>query len=199
MTGPIELPGWAVPSGASPALLDWGGVLRPSSGAALLRVDRLGARYRIALSFPPFDEPERGRVIVSRLIRAKRMGIRVEFPLLAPQLLQDGVVDGTGQSGTTLRIRGLAPRMTVREGYWLSVVRADGQHFLHNVAGEVTADGTGRLALPLSEMLRWPFADGARVCLVRPMIEGIIDGSEQAWSVSVDQNVDIEFTIEEAA
>ncbi|MFV0922734.1 hypothetical protein ACR720_04505 [Sphingomonas parapaucimobilis] len=195
----IELPAWAVPNSAAPAFMDFGAVLRPSTGAALLRVDRLGSRYRLTLGFPPFDNPNHGRVIVSRLIRAKRMGLRVEMPLLAPQPIEDALVDGAGQAGTTLNVRGLTARRAVREGFWLSIEKADGQHFLHNVAGEVLADASGKAAIPLSEMLRWPFVDGAKVHLVRPMIEGLVDGNEQAWSISVERFVGIEFTIEEAA
>jgi hypothetical protein len=195
----IDLPAWAVPNAASPSFLDFGSVLRPSTGAELLRVDRLGSRYKVRLSFPPFDDLAQGRIIVSRLIRAKRMGIRTEYPLMCPQPLQDAVVDGAGQAGTTLRIRGIAAGMVVREGFWLSIVRSTGQHFLHNVAGEVVIDAGGRAALPLSEMLRRPFGDGDRVKLVQPMIEGLVDGDEQAWSLSVEHHVGIEFTVEEAA
>ncbi len=195
----IELPPWAVPNGASPSFIDFGNVLRPSTGAELLRVDRLGSRYKVRLSFPPFTDPDRGRVIVSRLIRAKRMGLRVEYPLTHRQPLQDALVDGAGQAGTTLNIRGLIPGMVVREGFWLNIVRSNGQHFLHNVAGEVVTNAGGRLALPLSEMLRRPFADGDKVRFVRPMVEGIVDGDEQAWSLSVEHFVGIEFTVEEVA
>jgi len=195
----IDIPAWAVPNSGSAAFLDFGGVLRPSTGAALTRVDRQGSRYRAALAFPPFYDPARGRIIVSRLIRAKRMGLRVEYPLTCPQPLQDAVVDGAGQSGTSLNIRGLYRGMVVREGFWLNVVRADGQHFLHNVAGEVIAGADGRAALPLSEMIRDDFADGATVKLVRPMIEGLVDGDEQAWSISIEKFIGIEFTVEEAA
>ena len=131
----IELPNWAIPNSASPAFMDFGAVLRPSTGASLLRVDRLGSRYRLTLGFPPFNDPNRGRVIVSRLIRAKRMGLRVAIPLLAPQPIEDALVDGAAQAGTTLNVRGLAPRRAIREGFWLSVEKADGQHFLHNIAG----------------------------------------------------------------
>jgi hypothetical protein len=195
----IELPDWAVPNSATPALLDFGGVLRPSTGAELLRVDRQGSRYKAAMTFPPFVEAAQGRIIVSRLIRAKRMGLRVEWPLVDVQPCEDAVVDGVGQAGTSLNIRGLFPGRVVREGYWLNVVRADGQHFLHNVAGQALADAAGKATLPLSEMLRRPFADGDRVKLVRPMIEGIVDGNEQAWAISVEKFVSIEFTVEEAA
>ncbi|MCP4025673.1 MAG: hypothetical protein GY736_05090 [Sphingomonas sp.] len=195
----IEMPRWAVPNGASPSFMDFGAILRPSTGAEVLRVDRLGSRYKARLSFPPFDDVDQGRVIVSRLIRAKRAGLRIEYPLMCPQPLQDAVVDGAGQAGTTLNIRGLTSGMVVREGFWLNVVRSTGQHFLHNVGGEVIADGSGRVALPLSEMLRRPFVDGDKVKLVQPMIEGLVDGDEQAWSLSIERFVGIEFTVEEAA
>jgi hypothetical protein len=196
--GVIDLPPWAVPNGATPSFLDFGSILRPSTGAGLLRVDRLGSRYKVKLSFPPFTEQAQGRIIVSRLIRAKRMGLRTEFPLVCPQPLQDALVDGAGQAGTTLRVRGLFPGQVVREGFWVSIVRASGQHYLHNIAAEVVVDATGRAAFALSEMLRWPFADGDRVKIVKPMIEGIVDGDEQAWSLSIEHFIGIEFTVEEA-
>ena len=194
----IDLPEWAIPNGATPSFMDFGAILRPSTGAGVLRVDRLGSRYKVKLSFPPFTDQKQGRIIVSRLIRAKRMGLRTEYPLVCPQPLQDAVVDGAGQAGTTLRVRGLFREMVVLEGYWISIVRASGQHYLHNIAGQVKADENGRAALPLSEMLRWPFADGDRVKLVKPMIEGIVDGDEQAWSLSIEHFIGIEFTVEEA-
>lgn len=194
----IDLPPWAVPNAASPSFMDFGGVLRPSTGAGLLRVDRLGSRYKVKLSFPPFTDQAHGRVIVSRLIRAKRMGLRTEYPLVCPQPLIDAVVDGAGQAGTTLNVRGLYAGQVVREGFWISIVKASGQHYLHNIAGEVGVGADGRVALPLSEMLRAPFADGDQVKLVRPMIEGIVDGDEQAWNLSIEHFVGIEFTVEEA-
>jgi hypothetical protein len=195
----VELPAWASPNGLSPSLIDYGAILRPSTGAAVQRVDRLGSRYKAAFTFPPFTDSAQARVIVSRLIRGKRMGLRVALPLVAPQPLGPASVDGAGQAGTTLAVRGLLPGALMREGYWLSVVRADGQCFLHNVAAQSIADADGRASLVLSEMLRWPFPDAARVELARPVIEGFVDGDEQAWSMSVERFVSIEFTVEEAA
>lgn len=195
----IELPAWAIPNGADAALIDFGGTLRPALGGPLLRINRQGSRYRATLTFPPFTDQQQGRIVVSRLIRAKQRGLRVPFPLTCPQPFSDGLVDGAGQAGMTVRLRGLTPRAAIREGYWISLVRADGQHYLHNVGGEVVVDASGRASVPLSEMLRFPFADGSTAKLVRPMIEGLIDGSEQAWRMSVESYVGIEITVEEAA
>lgn len=196
----LELPPSVVPNFATPALVDRGATLR---GASALRVNRLGSHYRIALTLPPLDDDAGARIVVSRLIRAKREGLRVPYPLLSVDQSACGsavVVDGAGQVGGVLRVRGLPAGVAVREGFWLSVQSSAGQHYLHNHGGDVVADASGRAGLLVGDtMLRRSFADGAKVHLVTPMIEGLIDGSEQSWNLSVDHNTAIEFTIEEAA
>lgn len=194
----LQFPDHIAPNGATPALVDRGGILR---GASALRINRLGSHYRIAMTLPPLNDD--ARVVVSRLIRAKREGLRVPYPLLSVDQSACGtsvVVDGAGQVGGVLRVRGLPAGVTIREGYWLSVESSGGQHYLHNHGGDVVADGNGRAGMLVGDtMLRRAFADGAKVHLVKPMIEGLIDGSEQSWGLSVDHNTAIEFTIEEAA
>lgn len=195
----LSLPAFPAPNGATPALVDRGGVLR---GASALRVNRLGSHYRIAVSYPPLDDDAGARVFVSRLIRAKSTGLRMPFPLLSVVQTVFGVpvVDGAGQAGGTLAVRGLGPRTVVREGYWASIEDADGQHYLHNIGSGVIADADGRATLDVSDtMLRCPFVDGARVHLITPMIEGLIAGNEFEWRLAVDHNTGIEFEIEEAA
>nr|WP_221233148.1 hypothetical protein [Sphingomonas endophytica] len=191
------MPEWAVPNAATPALVDAGGVMRSPLNTAALRVNRLGSHYLAALAFPPF-EPEQGRIVVSRLIRAQRLGLRVPYPLFVDQG-QPGapLVDGAGQSGLSLTLRGLSPGYTAREGYWLSIVDPTGQHYLHNVAGDAVADADGRMILSLSEMLRVPFENGAAVHLAAPMIEGLVDGDKRAWNLAVNRTTSIEFTVEE--
>ena len=195
----IELPPWCVPNGATHALIDAGGVVRSALNTAAQRVDRMGSHYRAALTFPAFDEPRDGRVIVSRLVRAKRLGLRVEYPLLERQPVSGRiVVDGAGQAGFALAVRGFTARTVIREGWWLSIEAASGQHYLHNHAAEILPGVDGRATLMLSEQLRAPFADGDAVHLIRPMIEGLIEGNEQAWTQDVENKVGIEVTIEEA-
>ncbi|KQM37614.1 hypothetical protein [Sphingomonas sp. Leaf10] len=192
------LPDHIAPNGATPALVDRGGVLR---GASAIRVDRLGSHYKLAVTLPPLFEVD-ARVVVSRLIRAKRQGLRMPYPLLSidQSLCGPAVVDGSGQSGSLLAVRGLFPNVAIREGYWLSIEDSDGQHYLHNVGANVVADGNGRAVLSVEDtMLRRPFADGCRVHLARPMIEGLVDGDEFAWGLAVDHRSEIQFTIEEAA
>jgi hypothetical protein len=196
----IELPSHLVPNGASPSIVDRGGVLR---GASAIRIDRAGSHYRIAISHPPYRSDDDGRIVVSRLIRAKRRGLRVPYPLLSVdqgQCGSDVVVDGADQAGEMLAVRGLPGGVEVREGYWMSIEAASGQHYLHNIGAGTIADDEGRAVLDVSDTgLRHPFGDGDRVHLVRPMIEGLIEGDQQAWALSLAHHVAIEYVIEEAA
>lgn len=196
----IEFPANIVPNGAIASIVDRGGVQR---GASALRVDRLGNHYRAAMTLPPLDDEDGARVVVSRLIRAKRQGLRVPYPLLSVDQSGCGnsvVVDGAGQTGGSIRVRGLPPFAVVREGFWFSIESSSGQHYLHNSGSEVTAGIDGRATLSVADtLLRRSFADGVRVHLTRPMIEGLIDGSQQDWELAVDHFTRIEFTIEEAA
>jgi hypothetical protein len=196
----IELPPLPAPNGATPALIDYGGTLRSPLGGPALRVNRPGSRYRLAFTFPPCASANEGRVFVSRLIRAKRVGLRMPYPLLSAHqpVAGDPVVDGAGQSGLTLAVRGLQPGTTVREGFWLSIENTTGQHYLHNVAASVMAGSDGKATLTIEPMLRRPFADGCRIHLARPMIEGFVEGDEWQWSLYLDHNIGIEVAIEEA-
>src|SRR3546814_1114296 len=70
-----ELPNSPAPNGAQPSLLDYGMTLRPGTGAAVLRVDRKGSRYKANISFPPML-PSVSRIFIARLLKAKREGLR---------------------------------------------------------------------------------------------------------------------------
>ncbi|MBB3034060.1 hypothetical protein [Alteriqipengyuania lutimaris] len=200
----IELPEGVVPNAMAPALMDFGAMQEPSSGASAIRIDRPGNRYRCQFGLPPHQMARHGRVIVSRLIRAKSEGLRVPFQLAGVHQGNPGlpVVDGGGQAGMFLAVRNLTPHYAAKEGFWLSIVdesEGEAQHYLHNVAGGVAADANGEAVLPLCEMLRAPFADGARVHLAKPMIEGMVSGDERSWEVSLAHHLLTEFEIREVA
>jgi hypothetical protein len=195
------LPEKPAPNGVNPTLLDFGITLRPATGGPVAKVDRPGSRFRIEASFPPMV-PSVARVFISRLLEAKRSGhLLIEFPLLGESQGSPGspVVDGAGQAGATLRLRSLNPGYRIKEGYWLSIIDANGQHYLHNARSVVKVGGDGRAAFGIEPPLRHPFVDGARVLLAQPMVEGFIDGGEWSWSVDVARFSGISFLLEEAA
>lgn len=196
----IDLPVSPAPNGVNPRLIDYGTVLRSPTGGASLRVDRAGSRFAAEISWPPM-KAEVARVFVSRLLDAKSEGLRIEFPLLDVSQGIPGtpVVDGAGQAGKTLAVRGLTPGYVAKEGYWLSIEDAGGQHYLHNARSTVVADGSGAAVLAITPALRVPFADGATVHLAKPMIEGLVLGDEFGWQIPVNKLIALSVTIEEAA
>ncbi|QUT07910.1 hypothetical protein KFK14_11275 [Sphingobium phenoxybenzoativorans] len=187
-------------SDAVPSIIDFGGVLRPATGAELQKINRQGSRFKIAVQLPVATSAD-AREIVSDLIDAKLEGGRIYYPLQYENQGYPGqpVVDGAEQSGKTLRIRGLTPNYAVKKGYWLSLEDASGQHYLYNVRAHGIATSDGRLTIPISPMHRKPLPDGARVHIADPQVEGLIDGDEQSWHLALAGLVDsISFTIEEA-
>lgn len=193
----IELPAGAGSGTAS--LIDFGFFQRGALGAETTRINRKGNRYKIQLTYGPFYAAK-GSEFVSDLIAAKTEGLRVPYPLQQDQgSAGSPVVDGAGQAGTTLAIRGCTPGYVCRKGYWLSIVDANGRHYLHNVKTGGMADSTGDLSITIRPELRHAFADGATVNLTAPMVEGFVDGDEWAWNLSVSLTIPITFTLEEAA
>lgn len=198
----IELPPGVVPNSATPALLDFGGVIRPATGAKILRLNRGGNRYRVAMTLPVRSGDDARRV-VARLLSAKSEGLKVEYPLQGVYQGTPGsfVVDGGGQSGSTILLRGGTPNYAAKEGFWLTIHEGDAttQGYLHNVKAPAIADASGDMELILTPNLRIPFPDGAHVELAAPTIEGLVD-SDASWQLAIGGLVDsLSFVIEEAA
>lgn len=196
----IELPDNPAPNGVSASLIDYSLTIRPATGGPVQKVGRPGSRFRAELSFPPMVG-ETARKFIARLLKAKREGeLRVEFPLLdVPQgIAGSPVVDGAANAGTSLPLRSLTPFYVFKEGFWLSLVNAAGQPFLHNVTAPAVADADGNVTITIEPPLRFPFPDGATVLVERPVIQGFIDGGEMGWSINVARHYGLGVTIEEA-
>jgi|EndMetStandDraft_9_1072997.scaffolds.fasta_scaffold30101_2 hypothetical protein len=184
-----------------PAFVDIGTTVRGGTNATGQRVDRPGGHYRAAVTISLGTAVQRS-ALISDLVRGKQEGLRMTFPLQGVDQSGSGapVMDGADQAGRLINLRGLTVGYVVEKGFWLSIVDADGQHYLHNVFVGGTVDGAGKVEITLAEHLRVPFPDGASVHLDQPMIEGDVEGNEQAWRLSRADRVDgISFTIEEAA
>lgn len=195
----IELPEGVVPNMVQPALMDFGSVQRPPLGGPLQRVNRLGNRFRVSVGLPPIRNKDLGRVVISRLLRAKTEGLRIEWELVGIEQGSPGtpLVKGAGQAGTSLLVDGFRLGYGYSEGFWLSIAH-NGQHYLHNVAASGSA-AAGEATLTLTPALRVSPADNSPVHLQKPMIEGLVLGDELAWNYSLAHHVEIQFDIEEAA
>lgn len=193
----ITLPTDPAPNDAQASMIDFGANLRGALGAATVRVDRPGNRFRAAISYPLMT-PSEARVFVSRLLRAKASFVRMPWPLLGISQGSPGspVVNGAGQAGMSIALRNLTPAYQFQEGFWLSLL-GGGRHYLHNVTSAVTANGSGLATVSIVPALRFPFPDGAAVSVAQPMIDGFVDGQGTEWAVRVDRMVQLGFTLEE--
>lgn len=192
----VEIPARLKPNSMTPTLIDRGDFLR---GASTLRVDRAGNRHAVMFKWPPmFGRDRPVHTLLARLKRAKTRGIRMYLPLLIPQP-EAGlpVVDGAGQSGTTLSVRGLRASYVAREDFWFTVVDADGRGYLHSLAETSVADQSGQATWEIEPALRKPFADGATIHIAQPFIEGFIDGRELPHEIPGNKWIELSVTVEE--
>ena len=195
----IELPSSPAPRDAVPELLDYGMHLTPATGAKILRVDRAGSRFAIAVQYPKMTADE-ARVFISRLLRAKNEGVRIPYPLQGVGQGNPGtvLVDGANQEGTRLKLRAVSRGYRFKEGFWLSIEDGSGQHYLHNCAQNFGVGDDEVADIAIWPPLRVPFDDGNRVHIAKPMIEGVMTGSNWSWGVPLDKLPELEFTITEA-
>lgn len=195
----IDLPDWPTPNGADIALVDFGALLTPALGGPVQRVNRMGSRFKISVSMPPLTSAKVGRQWVSRLVQGKSEGVRMPLPLLDfdPGLPGTVLVNGAGQSGSSLIVDGATPNYIFREGQPFSILTG-GKHHLYLVAVETIANGSGQATLPITPMIRRAHADNDSCYFGEPMIEGFISGDELSWNLSVEHVIGIRFDISES-
>lgn len=196
----VMLPSSPAPVAAEPAYLDWGGTLRPIFGGAVQKLNRLGDRFALDVAMPPLRTEAQGREWVADLILGQRQGAMIEWP--QPDLVIGApgtpVVDGSGQAGSFLNLRGFAAGYGVRKGQFFSIVHG-GRRYLHMATAAAVADGSGVIApLPIAPMLRMQPSDGAVCEFALPMIEGWLEGDSRSWTLDVARFTGLSFRISEA-
>lgn len=183
----VLLPQPRLPQKAVPKLLDWGADQKAPQGGGTQRLNRLGNRFAIEISYPRLRQEPDGRVLSSALRRAKTEGARFAFPQPGLEIGTPGspVVRGSGQLGSTIALGGFVPGYVVRDGQFFSIVHG-GRRYLHCASADRTADASGNLSLPIHPMLRVSPANGATCEFGQPYIEGLISGAEVPleWTIA---------------
>lgn len=185
----VELPQPRSLQRAVPRLLDWGAEQRATQGGASQRLNRMGSRFSLDITYPRLRPEPDARILVARLRRAKVEGAL--FPFLQPGLEIGSpgspLIDGGGQAGSSIALRGFAPGYLVVEGQFFSIVH-EGRRYLHASADDAVAGSDGKLTLPIGPMLRISPANGTVCEFEQPYIEGSIGGN----------SVDVEHTVMKA-
>lgn len=184
----ILLPQPRLPQKAVPKLLDYGADQKSAMGGASQRLNRLGNRFALDIAYPRLKPDPDGRVLGAALRQAKTEGALFPFPQPGLEIGAPGspVVNGGGQLGAVLQLRGFSPNYVIRAGQFFSIVHG-GRRYLHcaNFDQDWPANGAGQVALPIHPMLRISPANGAICEFAKPYIEGPVSGS----------SIDIELTI----
>ena len=188
----IELPRKPGVRRATPRLLDFGGRLIPILGGPVQNLQRLGTRFSFEFELPPVRSEPFGREWVGKLAQAKLGGAIMPF-------LQDGfspgapgalVVDGAGQSGSLLAVRGGTRGYGFRFGQFVSLIH-DGRRYLHMVTAPTRLDADGKATLPILPMLRVIPDDADQVEVALPKIEGSLVADDLPWDVTDEPFVEL--------
>lgn len=192
----ITLPTLPRPNRIGVDVLDFGFDQR---GASSLRVDRPGGRHRLTFSWPvEIMRPPHVSKFLARLKRGKRQGVQIDVLCPRPQGVPGvPLVDGAGQSGTSLNVRGLTPGYVAQEDFWLTIVEADGTAYLHSMYETARASPSGTATFQIETPLRAPFPDGARIELARPFIQGTLIGETFSYVFEQMRQVPLQIVIEE--
>lgn len=199
----IILPSWPGARSAVPRELDYGGFSEPGGGAEVQRINRKGNRYAMAITMPPLDNNKLGRIWVNRLIKGRKEGARIEYPLLdfdpgTPNLSNETpiVVDGVGHAGTSLAVMNLHPGYAFFEGQPFSL-EISGQHYFDFLAEPAIVSANGKVTLSLTQELRKPPIAGSVLHVAKPMIEGFVRGDPLSWELALRRTVELSFELHE--
>ena len=172
--------------------------LRPAFGGGVQRLTRLGSRWAMTfqLTLMTYEDSLNWSDLE---VEGDTVSLRIPQPGVDTGSPGTPVVDGAGQSGSTLNLRGLTPGYVMGKR-WLSV-STGGLLYAYRATASATADGSGDIAIPVRQMIRAAHADGDAVEIANPLIEGFVrDLPANAFDINVAGHVaGLRFTIEERA
>lgn len=175
--------------------IDFGGLVTPPLGGPQQRLNRLGNRWGVTVRLPRMRQESQGRTWIAALVEGLQEGVILRWPQTGfANAVNDCLVNGASQIGSTLNIDGITPGVTARYGQFLDV-SVSGGRTLYMVRADTVANASGQMALPISPMIRKSPADNAQVIFTQPAIEGFLQDNRPAWTVDVARTIGLEFTV----
>jgi len=167
-------------------------------GGADLQIPRMGDRFVVDVSTAQLRQDTQSRQLVAALMEATTADAKIalRLPNTSALIRGNGVVDGSGQTGSVLQVRGLVPNAALQWGLFFSVVHA-GIHYVHMIRSQVLADASGRAAVPIWPMLRFISVDGETCHFENPMIEGQLVGFDKGAGFERNRTKPLAFSIQE--
>ena len=197
---PILLPSTPFTAEITPIYRDFGSVISPPLGGEEQRINRLGNRWGLAVRLPPMEIEPQGREWIAALNEGVSEGVVFAFPQVDFAVGTPGatLVNGAGQTGSTINLDGFSASYQIRKGQFFSII-IDNRRYLYQARAAIAASVGGVVALPITPMIRKSPADNAVCEFAAPMIEGFLQGQGNQWTVAAARTVGLEFTIFERA
>ncbi len=167
-----------------PEIPDASARVSPTTGAGASQTILRPGRCAVSVTIGDLSEAGAAAWLAAQLRHKTEGGaVRLIWPRLGVAGLPvAAVVDGAGQAGSLLAIRGLTPGSTLPTFTPFSFIK-NGVVYMHRTTSEVVADGAGRVIVTIGPMLRASPADGTALAFTEPMIEGDLDPGPIKWSV----------------
>lgn len=179
--------------------LNFSGTQEGTLGGPSLPIPRLGDRFAVDITTTQLRQDAESRLLIAALFQATTDDARIRFR--QPNRQREyfaAVVDGAGQSGRTLNVKGLPPRAAFDQGEFFSIVHS-GQRYVYMTAGAVIADGSGKAAVPIWPMLRALTIDASVCEFIAPYIEGQLVGFDKGAGFERNRTKPLTFSIVERA
>lgn len=167
-------------------------------GGADLQIPRMGDRFAVDVSTSQLRQDAQSRQLVAALMEATTADAKITLRLPnTPALIRgNGVVHGSGQTGSTLQVRGMIPNVVLHWGVFFSIVHA-GIHHVHMIRAQTVVDPSGRATVPIWPMLRFISVDDQACHFSDPMIEGQLVGFDKGAGFERNRTKPLAFTIQE--
>lgn len=198
----IALPTAPLPQSVTVSPVLFGGPILAGLGGEDQYINRLGSRWQLDVQTPRLVPEPDGRLWTDVLAQAWVTGERVSFAVPQPGLAIGDpgtpVINGSGQTGSGISLRGFAGSYLIRRGQFFSIM-SGGRRYLHRVAHpvDIGATAAGDSIFGILPMLRVSPADGDTVEFLNPAVEGIVLGDQRSWTHVIARTQGLKFSIRE--
>lgn len=192
----IQLPGLHQLDKIDGGAPDANAVITPTTGAGSTQTILRPGRFSVSVQMATRDEDCAGDWLAAQLRHSTEgLSVRLIWPRPAGQ--PEGVtVDGAGQAGALLSMKGFVPGQVVKAFTPFSFV-AGGVNYMHRTTAAGVADSAGKLTTPIGPRMRVSPADALALNFATPAIEGNLDPGGMTWTVDRLTLIGMSFKITE--